>query len=98
MKIEVSVLADDPALAGRMAVLEDESFPAYLNEEPILPNVDTYDLSDPDQREHVIHHIESMVVKPADVNFYGTGVDRVQVYVPRAANAKLFGRLLVTVP
>ncbi len=35
MKIEVSVLADDPALAGRMAVLEDESFPAYLNEEPI---------------------------------------------------------------
>ena len=38
----------------------------YLGEEPILPNVDTYDLSDPEQREHVIANIESMVVKPAD--------------------------------
>jgi uncharacterized circularly permuted ATP-grasp superfamily protein len=38
----------------------------YLGQEPILPNVDTYDLSDPDQREHVIANIERMVVKPAD--------------------------------
>src|SRR4029079_17624998 len=29
-------------------------------------NVDTYDLSDEDQREHVLAHLESMVVKPVD--------------------------------
>jgi len=29
---------------------------------------------------------------------YGTGIDRIQVYVPRAANTKMFGRLDVIVP
>ena len=29
---------------------------------------------------------------------YGTGIDRIQVYVPRAANTKMFGRLDVAVP
>ena len=38
----------------------------YLNEEPILPNVDTYDLTDPDQRAHVLANVDRMVVKPAD--------------------------------
>lgn len=38
----------------------------YLGEEPILPNVDTYDLTKPDQREHVFSHIERMVIKPSD--------------------------------
>ena len=55
-------VADDKAVYPYVPVL----MRYYLNEEPILPNVDTYDLSDPDQREHVIHNIESMVVKPAD--------------------------------
>ncbi len=38
----------------------------YLNEEPVLPNVDTYDLSDLDQQAHVLANIERMVVKPSD--------------------------------
>lgn len=38
----------------------------YLDEDPILPNVDTFDLSDPDQRSYVLERIESMVVKPSD--------------------------------
>jgi uncharacterized circularly permuted ATP-grasp superfamily protein len=40
----------------------------YLNEEPIIPNVDTYDLEDPEQREWVLSRIERMVVKPADAS------------------------------
>jgi len=35
----------------------------YLNEEPILPNVPTYSLSDAEQREHVFRNIETMVIK-----------------------------------
>lgn len=38
----------------------------YLDEDPILPNVDTYDLADPDQRAHVLANLERMVVKPSD--------------------------------
>ena len=40
----------------------------YLNEEPILPNVDTYDLSDPDQRAWVLERLDTMVVKPSDAS------------------------------
>ena len=40
----------------------------YLGEEPILENVPTYDLTDVDQREHVIANIDRMVVKPADAS------------------------------
>jgi len=35
----------------------------YLNEEAILPNIPTYELSYQDQREHVIKNISSMVIK-----------------------------------
>ena len=35
----------------------------YLNEEPVLPNVPTYQLSDKDAREHVFANISKMVVK-----------------------------------
>ncbi|HNP25035.1 MAG TPA: circularly permuted type 2 ATP-grasp protein [Panacibacter sp.] len=35
----------------------------YLNEEPILPNVPTYQLSDPEAREHVFKNIRQMVIK-----------------------------------
>ncbi len=40
----------------------------YLGEEPILPNVDTYDLSDPEQREWVLARLDRMVVKPSDAS------------------------------
>ncbi len=35
----------------------------YLNEDPILENVPTYELSDPDAKEHVFKNIRKMVVK-----------------------------------
>lgn len=35
----------------------------YLNEEIILPNVPTYHMEDPDQRNHVFDNIEKMVIK-----------------------------------
>ena len=35
----------------------------YLNEEPILPNVPTYQLSDNEQREYVFNNISKMVIK-----------------------------------
>ncbi len=38
----------------------------YLGQEPILDNVDTFDLSDPDHRAHVFEHLDRMVVKPSD--------------------------------
>ncbi len=38
----------------------------YLGEKPILHNVPTYDLRDPEQRSHVLERIDTMVVKPVD--------------------------------
>ena len=35
----------------------------YLNEEPILKNVPTYHLSNPDEREYVFKNMEKMVIK-----------------------------------
>lgn len=35
----------------------------YLDEEPILPNVETYRLEDPKERDHVLANLERMVVK-----------------------------------
>ena len=35
----------------------------YLNEEPILPNVPTYEMSDKEQRKHVFDNINNMVIK-----------------------------------
>jgi len=35
----------------------------YLNEEPILKNVPTYQLGNPDEREHVFGHMNEMVIK-----------------------------------
>lgn len=35
----------------------------YLNEDPILPNIETYELSFKDQQEYVIKNINNMVVK-----------------------------------
>lgn len=38
----------------------------YLGEEPVLPNVPTFDLRDPDQRAEVLPRLDEMVVKPVD--------------------------------
>ncbi len=38
----------------------------YLGEEPIIPNVPTYVCWDPKQREHVLTHLDELVVKPAN--------------------------------
>lgn len=38
----------------------------YLGEEPILPNVDTYRLEEPEARAYVLAHLEELVVKPVD--------------------------------
>lgn len=36
----------------------------YLGEEPILPNVDTYRLEDPDQLAYALEHLDELVLKP----------------------------------
>ncbi|MEV4630939.1 circularly permuted type 2 ATP-grasp protein [Micromonospora sp. NPDC049523] len=38
----------------------------YLDEEPILPNVETYRLEDPDVLEHVLDRLDQLVLKPVD--------------------------------
>jgi uncharacterized circularly permuted ATP-grasp superfamily protein len=35
----------------------------YLNEDPILPNVQTFLMTNPTQRQHVLENLEEMVVK-----------------------------------
>jgi len=38
----------------------------YLNEEPILPNVETHRLEDPEVLEHVVDRLDQLVLKPVD--------------------------------
>ncbi|KUL39557.1 circularly permuted type 2 ATP-grasp protein [Actinoplanes awajinensis] len=38
----------------------------YLNEEPLLPNVDTYRLDEPGVLEHVLDRLDELVLKPVD--------------------------------
>ena len=38
----------------------------YLGEEALLPNVDTYRPEDPDQRAHVLDHLDELVLKPVE--------------------------------
>lgn len=38
----------------------------YLGEKPILANVPSYRCSDPEQRAHVLGHLDELVVKPAN--------------------------------
>jgi uncharacterized circularly permuted ATP-grasp superfamily protein len=35
----------------------------YLNEEPLLPNVETFEMSNPDHRKHVFENLGKMVIK-----------------------------------
>ena len=49
----------------------------YTGEEPILPNVTTYTLWDPEQREHVLGRLDELVVKPvAEAGGYGIVIGR----------------------
>ncbi len=38
----------------------------YLDQDPIIPNVETYRCLDPKQRSHVLANLDKMVVKPAN--------------------------------
>ncbi|RJN31328.1 circularly permuted type 2 ATP-grasp protein [Nesterenkonia natronophila] len=38
----------------------------YLNEEPLIPNVDTFRLEEPEAREEVMDRLAELVVKPVD--------------------------------
>jgi uncharacterized circularly permuted ATP-grasp superfamily protein len=40
----------------------------YLDEEPLLPNVPTFDCADPVQRRHVLAHLDELVVKNANAS------------------------------
>jgi uncharacterized circularly permuted ATP-grasp superfamily protein len=53
-------VADDKAIYPHVPKL----IRYYLNEEPILPNVETYNLQDPDVLAHVKANLAEMVVKP----------------------------------
>jgi uncharacterized circularly permuted ATP-grasp superfamily protein len=53
-------LADDKAIYAWVPKM----IRYYLDEEPILSNVETYLLTDPASRQHVIENLERMVIKP----------------------------------
>lgn len=40
----------------------------FLGEEPLLPNVPTFELTDDAQRRHVIENLDEMVLKPVDAS------------------------------
>lgn len=52
-------VADDKAVYAYVPAM----IKYYLNEEPILENVPTYELEDPEAREYVFRNIQKMVVK-----------------------------------
>lgn len=52
-------VADDKAVYAYVPAM----IKYYLNEEPILANISTYELNDPDARKHVFDNIQNMVVK-----------------------------------
>jgi uncharacterized circularly permuted ATP-grasp superfamily protein len=52
-------LADDKAVYAYVPAI----IRFYLSEDPILPNVPTYLMTDKAQRKHVLEHMEEMVVK-----------------------------------
>ena len=56
----------------------------YLGEKPLLPNVTTYRLDDPDVREECLERLDQLVVKPVDGSG-GAGI----VIGPHASDAEL---------
>lgn len=53
-------VADDKALYPYVPKLIEY----YLNEKPIIPNVDTYDLQQPELLDHVLQNLSELVIKP----------------------------------
>ena len=56
----------------------------YLGEAPLLPNVTSYRLADPDVRQHCLERLDELVVKPVDGSG-GSGI----VIGPHATDAEL---------
>ena len=56
-------VADDKAIYHYVP----EMIKYYLGEEPLLENVRTYLLTDPEQLEHVLANIDRLVVKPTGI-------------------------------
>ena len=52
-------VADDKAMYAWVPAI----IKYYLQQDPILPNVDTWILARPDERSHVLEHLEELVVK-----------------------------------
>lgn len=55
-------IADDKAIY----IYVPDMIKYYLNEEPILKNIDTYQLSKPDEYKYVVDNIKEMVIKKTD--------------------------------
>ncbi|MFI1745195.1 circularly permuted type 2 ATP-grasp protein [Thalassobellus sediminis] len=55
-------IADDKAIY----IYVPDMIKYYLDEEPILKNIETYQLGRPDELEHVIKNIKDMVIKKTD--------------------------------
>ena len=55
-------VADDKAIY----IFVPEMIRYYLNEEPILENIKTYQLAEPDEKDYVLKNINKMVVKKTD--------------------------------
>jgi uncharacterized circularly permuted ATP-grasp superfamily protein len=73
-------VADDKALYPYVPNLIEY----YLNEKPIIPNVDTFDLQEPDILDFVLKNLSELVVKPvAGSGGYGITIG------PRASKAEL---------
>ena len=73
-------VADDKALYPYVPKLIEY----YLNEKPIIPNVETFDLLEPDSLDYVIKNLADLVVKPvAASGGYGITIG------PRASKAEL---------
>ncbi len=73
-------IADDKAVYAYVP----EMIRYYLGEEPVIANVDTYLLTDPDQRKMVLSRLDELVVKPvAEAGGYGL------VIGPTATEAEL---------
>ncbi len=52
-------VADDKAIYAFVPAM----IKYYLNEDPLLPNVETYELSNPDARQYVFDNLSKMVIK-----------------------------------
>ena len=52
-------VADDKAIYAYVPAM----IKYYLNEEPLLPNVETYEMSNPDNRKYVFENLTKMVIK-----------------------------------